>query len=457
MENNKVNGFKVDGHFIPKTYDKNSDAQLQLSEISVWCRDNDLKYDKETKKIISAAGDYSEYDIENKLDDKKYSLESLKQRYPDSKYDISENSTGAIVVTDKTTGKKVIRINKDANGTYIDMFDKDGKSAYFRNYDKDGNLKFYDKDGQRHYPIADNIYAAVSAKKGKLIPTTDVNKLVSNIRKISPENIYEIAKAYEDTFGESILDSIENEWGLDEKIKNNLIQYLNKCSYEKLEALGEIPNCKIDKGFKQGRIGDCFFLSSIAAVQRSPKGQEILDNMITDNHDGTYTVKFKGADEEYKVGAMELLSKDNWASGDLDVRILEIAAQKHYTLGIKYGGNPSLVMELLLGTGDMWKNLGRAYSPKPDPQKIKELLNNENIVMTAGINPLSKLWGLIMKDVPEDAEYKEDIATAHAYAIVDIDDKNIYLKNPWDTDKTIAVPLDVFEEYWVGVQYTEIE
>lgn len=48
------------------------------------------------------------------------------------------------------------------------------------------------------------------------------------------------------------------------------------------------------------------------------------------------------------------------------------------------------------------------------------------------------------------------MGTAHAYAVVDIDDNNIYLKNPWSTDKTIAIPLDIFNEYWGMVQYTEI-
>ena len=266
----------------------------------------------------------------------------------------------------------------------------------------------------------------------------------------------EIAKVYEETFGESILDSIENEWGLDERIKNNLIQHLNKCIYENMKKLEEAPNCEIDNGFQQGSTGDCWFLSSIAAIQRSPRGQEILDNMITDNHDGTYTVKFKGADGEYKVNAFELLGNNNLASGDLDVKILELAAQKHYTLGINCG-NPASAMELLLGTGDKWKNVVRVFSQKLDPQKIRELLNNENIVMTAAITPISKLYGLIMKNVPKEAEYKEDIDTAHGYAVVDIDDKNIYLKNPWNTDKTIAIPMDVFEDYWDYVQYTEIK
>lgn len=49
------------------------------------------------------------------------------------------------------------------------MYDDNGKSVYFRNYDKNGNLLFYDKDNQRHYPLAENIYKAVSVKKGGVL------------------------------------------------------------------------------------------------------------------------------------------------------------------------------------------------------------------------------------------------------------------------------------------------
>ena len=69
-------GCRIDGHFIPISYDTNNDRKLQSTELSIFCRDNDLKYDNKTNKIISAAGDYSDYDSENKLDDEKYSLEN---------------------------------------------------------------------------------------------------------------------------------------------------------------------------------------------------------------------------------------------------------------------------------------------------------------------------------------------------------------------------------------------
>ncbi len=47
---------------------------------------------------------------------------------------------------------------------------------------------------------------------------------------------------------------------------------------------------------QQGIMGDCYFVSSVAAVaQMTP---EIIKKMIVDNKDGTYTVTFPGNKDE---------------------------------------------------------------------------------------------------------------------------------------------------------------
>lgn len=64
------------------------------------------------------------------------------------------------------------------------------------------------------------------------MPTTDVNKLVLNVKRLTPDNIVLLDYAYKDKYGESIGAAIKNEWGLDDGIKNELISHINKCLYE---------------------------------------------------------------------------------------------------------------------------------------------------------------------------------------------------------------------------------
>ena len=57
----KSDYIKVNGFFIPKIYDINDDNNLSNSEISIFCFDNDLRYDIETGKIAPATDDYADF------------------------------------------------------------------------------------------------------------------------------------------------------------------------------------------------------------------------------------------------------------------------------------------------------------------------------------------------------------------------------------------------------------
>ncbi len=388
-------------------------------------------------------------------------INDFKKKYPENKYKYEKaydnKSLCRIVIHDKKTDKFIAEFRSYTDGSYhINTsekkiyYDKNGKVINISNYDQKSN------SWKCHDPISKNLYNDITAKNKIGLPTTGKN-FEQHIKQINNENITTVLQNYKNNYGESLLDAINGEWGLDNEVKSRVIKYLNNCCANSPYWQYDKGNAKIDKNFYQGQVGDCWFLSSISAIQRSPKGQAILDDTIKDNKDGTYTVKFKGADKAYTVSALEILSADDFARGDKDVRILELAAEKHYNILGIYGGNPASAFDLLLGTNKKWQTIAKSFGQKPEPQEIKKQLKNKNIIMTCGINPCSKLWGLIVKDIPKDAEYKNDIATAHAYAVCDIDDKNIYLKNPWNTSKTVAIPLDVFDEYWGNVEYTEIK
>ena len=181
----------------------NNDNKLSTLEIKIFCRDNDLKYDTLTQKITFALGDYLEDDINNKLDTEKYSLASIKQRYPEDKYLVLEYGVGLIYVYDKTTDSKVLRVF-EYKGTEITIYD-DKDNEYTRKYDKNGDLVSYEKDGKFCSLIADDIYKAISAKKAKMIPTIDVNKLALTIKRINATNVKETLSYYESAYGQSLI------------------------------------------------------------------------------------------------------------------------------------------------------------------------------------------------------------------------------------------------------------
>ena len=42
-----------------------------------------------------------------------------------------------------------------------------------------------------------------------------------NVKRITPENILDLATYYEEEYGESLIEAIENEWGLDKILNKN--------------------------------------------------------------------------------------------------------------------------------------------------------------------------------------------------------------------------------------------
>ena len=92
--------------------------------------------------------------------------------------------------------------------------------------------------------------------------------------------------------------------------------------------------------FAQGRTGDCWFLSMLGNYASTKAGEENIANRISKpDKNGTYTVTFddpfdSSIKREYKVTQkdlqdFDLLDEDSYfSSGDLDVRILEVATGK---------------------------------------------------------------------------------------------------------------------------------
>lgn len=82
---------------------------------------------------------------------------------------------------------------------------------------------------------------------------------------------------------------------------------------------------------QQGYVGDCWLLSGLNSLSYSTKGQKLINDAITPNSDGSYTVTFAGVGKSVNVTQQDLLNARKsgiYSSGDDDVLLMEVAFEK---------------------------------------------------------------------------------------------------------------------------------
>lgn len=85
-------------------------------------------------------------------------------------------------------------------------------------------------------------------------------------------------------------------------------------------------------GVKQAAFGDCFFVSSMASLATTPEGKQQIANMITENPDKSYSVRFPGdPNRPVTVDAKDMQTYGNAANVNpqaLWARVIETAYLK---------------------------------------------------------------------------------------------------------------------------------
>jgi len=451
-----------------------------------------------------------------------YSLENLKKKFPEKYCEIEHTGPYMIEGGDYSDGKFSVRYKKNYKILVYGYLDKsephigyDGKKhsvdIYFDTKDdialmeyafKKGSTRKYItvKNGEIYkttsndsvtsrtkFPIVNKIYKILNNTNNFGVKQIDVKALDNLLDTISADDFKEIL--LQDNYKTNFLVKIENEPSIDKKTKEKLLKRFNAFIANDERIYNEygrriitantLPNCKIDSKYNQGSMGDCWFLATIAAINAKPEGAKLLNNMITKQEDGSYKVKFLGAKKSYTVTPIEIYTNKDLAGGDLDVRILEIAAKKHFYIKGIHGGNPSTALELILGTYDKPLNGLRICNPIANTEEeLKEVIKDPNTAVTTGISWLTK-FGLYKFDIDdfntfikkynplenfEIAKDSLDYASRHAYAVVDIDDEFVYIQNPhWvksskkeEQEKDIKVPIDLFQRIFHNIQYSKI-
>ncbi|WP_062789047.1 putative Ig domain-containing protein [Aquitalea pelogenes] len=203
----------------------------------------------------------------------------------------------------------------------------------------------------------------------------------------------------------------------------------------------------------QGKLGDCYFLSSIAEVAMKNSG--IIRNMITDNGNGSYGVAFhvKGATEYVTVNNVLQTGCNSgpnmWATllekAYAQLQAINVTTGNSYTgnsfTAIGNGGLPEYALESITGasqitdysgSGTSW--LCRTYNSSLSGTGSQSGLSNATVLsslkthLAAGDDVVlsSYTWSY-------DAAGKVQLVAGHAMSVYGIDAANGYLqiRNPW--------------------------
>jgi hypothetical protein len=207
------------------------------------------------------------------------------------------------------------------------------------------------------------------------------------------------------------------------------------------------------KGFdatQQQNVGDCRYLSIARGISETDKGKKYLRDAIHKNENGSYDIKFAGADKAIHVGTEDLDEQGEvYAKGDPDMIAIAAATSKYYQ-----SDTPNKVSEEQLYTG-------------VNPTVIKARTDSDSNFYAdlKGVAPhLGKDVSIAMGGAPgKDGEFDTD-ASNHCFQISKIDfnetspgESIVHYTNPWDSsqDRTLSAS-DLYQKLHNGDQNTGI-
>ncbi|MFN8578426.1 MAG: C2 family cysteine protease [Candidatus Sericytochromatia bacterium] len=436
-----------------KSIDSDKDGFLSKKELSQALQNNN--FSKEDKEIIS------------KL---KSNIEDLEEYSNDEWFDENDGITlkdmNAFVKEVEKNNKNITRSDKSIFASELTDFVKNNFAKFDTN--KDGFISKGELDKLIHSP---NIKGQDAVNISTLRKTIETIEEISNDEwfdendGITLKDIEGFLNKAEKNSNDKDVSSIINSYNVSMSRLNNINHDLYSNKANPLESIKT-------RNMAQGSIGDCFFLSAVASVvERNP--QEIKD-MIKDNNNGTYTVKFPGADKEVTVQPptdSEIIMYGTSGQDGMWLTLLEKAYAKLRNDSGIFGKNDN--PHDTIDGGDFQDasiKLLTAHKVDTDylPLTSKDTMRKK--LMTA-LNPDDGRTKIVTASTFMDGDNSKNMMPNHVFSILSYDPKTdtVRVRNPWgngsdatgiknkdpNNDGTFTLTIDELDDYFNLLAFEE--
>ncbi len=305
---------------------------------------------------------------------------------------------------------------------------------------------------------------------------------VNNISSISTENLNAI-KARASEITSSSDSSIWNEYkNFDANGNGSIADDIDNMSDVDIMSIGEKFGILSDgtvQGTKQSdETGDCYLLSGVNALSNTEWGKQAISNAIEPDGNNGYNVTLYNADgekETVNITAEELTANpEKYSSGDIDMKIIEVAAEKFYSSHINEDAysykNPDspLTEGLMEGKTSILYMLtgseGNVLQSEAIDKRIPEsaLSPNRSALTDETLNKLLTEISSNPDNYASMCSFKKqnflqkllggsNTVSEHGYSIKGVQRnydgsiESVILQNPWNSSEEITMPYDKFK------------
>ena len=474
--------FNINSTIEPKINQKNKEPLWNLAAQNK----NETEPDKSQKSMIALSKGYTQTpntDIYyNEKDETYYRWNEKKNKFTKAKDIKTVLKTGYCTTKDGSFLTPEGELFVKNKNTYLepqhdivynipnvmaDVYGLEHTGKKFVFYDKEQKCyKIWDNDKQQftiseisdvtndsYYKIGDKYYDSLNNE------TTQSDFYASKngyIKSSKEANVYVDSKAA----------GIYYKWNQDTKTfekfgpKVEMLKLLNE------ETDGIINNTK------QGKLGDCWLLSSVHGIAKH--NSQIFKDIIKIAPNGDVTINLLGAKRSYTMSKNELdnaIKQQKYSTGDKDMVAIELAFEKFrkeniangkanvnnrynlcYLSGYSesdylYGGQPKNAIEVLTGKKvNTLSNTGNnQFHFENNVVKMGKISPNELLEYT------NKPDNTIIISLDETGPHGQ----AHAYLYDSQDEQNFYLIDTMDTSKTQAFDKKYIYSKLLSIDYTD--